>query len=207
MKVSIRINGALNESRVSYLIDRDFRFLAEWRASLGKDKHPVRTDAMQFASLACKRFAAHSTVENYAQRDEDIADFVRNNPHCEVANLVVMKCGGFPESEVVGIAHFRRSWCNNLILDYLASHPWIASPPANYGIKVSGVGVGLLYFISNLAARYGCTAVWGEATQNSCKFYQKLFDLDSVQDLLYIPSERLEAFATSLSKKWSGRKP
>jgi hypothetical protein len=38
----------------------------------------------------------------------------QNNPQCEVACLVLLKCDWFPESEVIGVSHFRRTWKNEL---------------------------------------------------------------------------------------------
>jgi len=44
-----------------------FHFVDVWRTALGQDRHPVRTDAVEFAALACKRYAVHSPIENYAR--------------------------------------------------------------------------------------------------------------------------------------------
>jgi len=205
MKVPIRIDGIYRDAQIEHVIRSDFDFLAQWQGRLGDDRHPIRTDAVSFAALACKRFTSHSGIEVYAQRVDDISDHITNNPHCEVANLVVMKCDWFTESEVIGVAHFRRSWCNNLILDYLAAHPWIANRPEHFQHKVSGVGTGLLCFLSNIGVRYNCEAIWGEATQNSCQIYKRFFDLESVRDLLYIPRDKYAEFAASLQKKWASK--
>jgi hypothetical protein len=200
------INGKLLEARIEYVTRPDLGFLREWKRSLGRDTHPKRVDAVNFASLACKRYQAHAPLENYAGRPEDLRDYVRDNPNSEVASLVLMRCGGFPESKVIGLAHFRRSWCNNLILDYLSSHRWIAEPPPGYNIEVNGVGLGLMYLVCATAIENKCEAVWGEATQNSCEFYQKVFKVDSVRDLLYIPKENLAVFLSGQDQKWQERK-
>jgi hypothetical protein len=206
MKRPIVINGTLREAEIEYVTRPDFQFLDQWRQSLGNDTHPVRADAVDLATLACKRYKAHAPVEHYATRQEDIGDYVRDNPYSEVATLVVMRCRWFPESDIVGLAHFRRSWYNNLILDYLASHPWVASPPAGYDVEVKGVGLALLYFICATAVQNNCEAVWGEATQNSCEFYKRVFKLDRVRDLFYIPKENLANFRAEQDRKWQRRK-
>ncbi len=43
--------------------------------------------------------------------------------------------------------------------------------------------------------------MWGEATQNSCRFYQGVFDLESVQDLILAPKAAFSAFYTQLAAK------
>jgi hypothetical protein len=206
MKRPILINGLLRQADIHYLRLPEFEFLDDWERSLGKDTHPVRIDAVNFATLACKRFQSHASVENYAASPEDLPIYVKDNPNVEVAFLAAMVCKWFSESDVIGIAHFRRSWTNNLILDYLVSHPWIASPPPDFPVKVNGVGLGLMYHISKIAVENQCGAVWGEATQNSCDFYKGVFKLDSVQDLLYIPNGNLVAFLEGQDIKWQERK-
>jgi hypothetical protein len=203
VKAPIRINREFKDARIEFVSRPDFAFLNRWQRCVRNDKHPIRADAVNFASLACKRFQAHFALENYAERFEDIAAHVKNNPRSEVAGLVVMRCDWFADADVIGLAHFRRSWCNNLILDYLAAHPWIAAPPPGYANEVSGVGTSMLYFLCQVAVRLDCRAMWGEATQNSCELYQRLFNLETVEDLLYIPKENLIAFAHTMEQKWS----
>lgn len=203
MKIPVLFNGHLREASIEYATKPAFGFLRNWRTCLNHDKHPIRSDAVDLAVLACKRFTVHRSFECYAQCEQDFDDYIRNNPKCEVAGLILMQCNWYPESKVIGVAHFRRSWCNNLILDYLAAHPWIARKPADYPNDVRGVGTALLFYLSQLGAKYHCGAIWGEATQNSSETYQRFFDLEKVQDLLYIPNEKFVNFAQAIKKKWA----
>jgi len=187
MKVPVRLNDIIKDARILYIEESQFGFLDEWRESLGDDTNPIRIDAVNFATLACKRFSAHSPFENYVHDIAEIADFLRDNPYSEVANLVAVAADWFPTSRILGLAHFRRTWSNNLILDYLAVHPLIARPNKDSPLIVRGVGTALLFFLCSLARRYECGCIWGEATQNSCDFYQKVFNLDSVKDLCIFP--------------------
>src|SRR5438046_9213694 len=125
MKLPVRLNNEIKEAEIKYLHKSDFDFLAEWRKTAGRDTNPIRRDAVDFALLACKRFTAHSSTELYAQEVDDIADHIRNNPRCEVANLVALQCGWFPAPTILGLIHFRRAWSNNLVLDDLAVQPLI----------------------------------------------------------------------------------
>jgi hypothetical protein len=122
------------------------------------------------------------------------------NPNREVGCCVVLKCDWFPESEVIGIAHFRRTWKNRIILDYLAAHPFIARKPPDYPNTVRGVGSALFYFIAKVSQRYGCDYIWGEATANSWKFYKKILDLESVEDLIYAEREDFLKFISRMEE-------
>jgi len=88
------------------------------------------------------------------------------------------------------------------ILDYLAVHPFVAKPRPQSPAIVRGAGTALLFFLCSVAQQHGCAHIWGEATQNSCAFYQQVSDLDLVTDLLYIPAEKIAEFVTTLEGKW-----
>src|SRR4029077_4318579 len=103
MKVPIKVDNSFAQAEIVYVTRREFAFLDQWRTCLAGDKHPLRADAVDFAALACKRFAAHSSIENYARCVEDITVHISNNPYSEVANLVLMRCDWFPEAEVIGL--------------------------------------------------------------------------------------------------------
>lgn len=205
MTVPIRVNAGFREASVEFVTRPDFSFLRQWKACVAQDSHPVRRDSVDFATLACKRFTAHSAIENYAQDVGDIVAHITDNPHSEVASLILVRCDWFPESDIIGVAHFRRSWCNNIILDYLAAHPLSAARPAVFSTDISGIGIALLCFISRVAGKLGSGAIWGEATQNSCNHYKNFFKLESVDDLLYIEREKSTAFADAIEQKWLQR--
>lgn len=102
MKRPLMINGEYKEAEIEYVTKPHFGFLDDWRHSLGNDTHPIRVDAVNFATLACKRYKAHAPLEDYASRQEDVADYIRNNPYSEVGNFILMRCRWFPESDIVG---------------------------------------------------------------------------------------------------------
>jgi hypothetical protein len=207
MNLPVRLNDNTKEARVRYITEADFTFIKQWQKSLGTDADPIRVDAVDFANLACARFTAHAPIEIYAQQASDINRCIENDPNCEVANLVALTCDWFPESNIIGLIHFRRTWSNNLVLDYLAVHPLVARPPREYSLIVRGVGTALLFFLCSVAQECDCGCIWGEATLNSCSFYQKVFELDLVTDLLYIPQEKFIRFVTSLEDKWQRSRP
>jgi hypothetical protein len=201
MDVVVQANGALCEAQVLYASENDVTFLDEWRASIRGEKHPLRLDAYTFAKLALKRREVHRHVENYADRESDIADFVRDNPRAEVANLVVLKSECFPPSRILGVCHFRRTWNNNVVLDYLSVHPHIARCEPDRIIK--GAGTALIFYVATAAVQLQSNAIWGEATQNSCEFYQRAFGLAETADLIYVPRDSFEEFAQRLNGEYT----
>ena len=205
MELRVEVNKSRRVARVVFAGQHDFGFLAEWRKKLGDDENPIRTDAVDFAQLAIDRFSTHSAIQPYVRSIGDIGDHITNNPKCEVAGFVLLKCDWFPDSDVIAICHFRRTWCNNIILDYLAVHPFIAKPPQEYPLSVRGVGTALLYFLSRIAKQYSCGYIWGEATQISCGFYKKILLLDSVEDLILAPHNKFIEFADGLDLSWQNK--
>lgn len=201
MNLPLELNGGAQTARVKFADKNDLGFLTEWRLKLGDDKNPLRVDSVDFAQLAVSRFEVHSTIEAYATTVEDIDDHIQTNPRSEVAALVILTCDWFPDSRVISICHFRRTWSNRIILDYLAAHPFITRPPTGYPHIVRGSGTALLYFLTLVAKRYDCDAIWGEATQGSCDFYKKTFGLDSVEDLIYISREKYVKFIERFDNK------
>lgn len=201
MEIPVKLNGSERPAKAIFAGKDDLEFAQEWRRLLGDDANPRRIDAVDFAEIAVHRFEAHSAIEPYAKTIDDIGDHIENNPRSEVACLVLLKCDWFPDSKVIGVSHFRRTWTNRIVLDYLAIHPFSARPPDQYPYIVQGIGSALLYFLCSIAKRYGCEAIWGEATQNSCGFYKKVFYLNSVEDLIFAPRENFLRFMDKMEEQ------
>lgn len=201
MKVRLIANGTLRLGEIVYFDEKDEQFLGEWKAAMGYDRHPRRRDALEFAENACKRRKAYRDRDDYATCLDDIKDYVKEKPQAEVANLVVLTCDWYPPSRVAGICHFRRTWCNNLIIDYLAACPPIVVPRIG-DMVVKGVGTCLMYYVAKAAIELECNVIWGEATQNSYEFYQSILDLKPAQqDLILAPKPAFCAAFRKLAAK------
>jgi hypothetical protein len=188
MEVALELNGTPKTARVVFAVRDDLAFIQGWREKLGHDINPYRKDAVDFAALAIQRFEADSEVgQPYVQSVSDILDHVSHDPQCEVAGFLLLTSDWFPDSNVLGICHFRRTFCNNIVLDYLAGHPFTVRPPENYQYSVRGVGTALMCVLSTVAVSLGCAYIWGEATSISRKFYRRVFRLDSIEDLILVP--------------------
>jgi hypothetical protein len=200
MKLNLGSHKGPTEAEIRYGSVSDLGFVREWDRALGSDKNPVRADACLFAQLAVKRFQTHGRIENYATSIQEISDFTRDNPQVEVANLVLLECDSTQLSRIIGVCHFRRTWCNNVVIDYLSVHPWIARPKDETGPR--GVGTALLYFVAQVARFVDATLLWGEATQHSCRFYDKAFRLNETKDLIHAERSQVDAFVQHAQKKY-----
>jgi hypothetical protein len=205
LQLPINLNGERVTASVKFAGKSDFGFLTEWKDKLGEDQNPYRVATIELAQLAVHRFSAHSSIQPYLKSIDDLADHIASEPMCEVAGLILLKCDWFSDSQVIGLCHFRRAWCNNIILDYLAVHPYIARKPEGYRHHVEGAGTALVYFLSRVAQKHSCGYIWGEATQLSCGFYKHILLLDQVEDLILAPREKFIKFADGLDLGWQNR--
>jgi hypothetical protein len=203
MEIPVELNGKREKAKVSFAQPADFGFAETWRKALGDDQNPHRVNSVDFAQHALKRFEASSETGIYANSLTDFNDHIASNPKIEVGGFIVLRGVWFPGSEIIGFSHFRRTWCNKIILDYLAAHPFIVRPKEDSTHKVRGVGTALLYFITQIVKQENCTALWGEAASLSASFYQYVFKLERVEDLIFAPKENLIAFAGGCEQEWS----
>lgn len=203
MDVTLKLNGKKEKAKVSFAQPADFAFVKSWKESIGTDQNPIRTDTVDYAELAVKRYEASFGTGIYANSLVDFSDHIASNPKVEVGGFIVLRCSWFPYSEIIGFSHFRRTWSNKIILDYLGAHPLIARPKDDSTHQVRGVGIALLYFISQVLKQDNCSALWGEATSSSGTFYQKVFTLERVEDLIFAPRENIMLFVETTEQGWS----
>ncbi len=186
--VSVKVNGKRSRATVVFADNSDLGFINEWSDKLGTDTDTTRQDAVDLAQIAIDIFLVHTRAQQiYVSSVEEIATRIKVHDNVELAGFVLLKCDWFPDSKVIGVCHFRRSWCNSIILDYLAVHPFIAMPTDGYSHVVTGAGSALLWFISDIARRFTCGRIWGEATHGSRNYYKRMFYLESVEDLILVP--------------------
>lgn len=194
--VRVTLNEAPLLATIAFATNDDLGFIDIWRDKLGADTDAKRRDALDLAQLATDSFIAHSRVQlPYVNSEEEIASHIVEEPAGEFAGFVMLHCTSFPDSEIIGVAHFRRTWCNNIILDYLAAHPFAANPPKKYPHILGGVGTVLLWFICNLAQRHKCGCIWGEATYDSRSYYNYVLKLTDADDLILIHPPEYTRFA------------
>lgn len=176
---------------MAFAAHRDLAFVDKWRETLGTNPEPKQRETVEFAQLAKERYFADSGQgQLYIAAPADLRAHIDGEPQCEVAGFMLLKSDWFHASDVIGLCHFRRTWCNNIVVDYLSSHPLFHGNTDDSRYKVVGIGAVILCFLSRLAIECSCGLIWGEATPGSCKFYEHVCKLDSVKDLFVIPRDK-----------------
>jgi hypothetical protein len=203
MNLPVKLNKKRQIAKIVFAEARDFSFLKKWKDQLGNNAHPYRVDSVAFAHLAHSRYTSHSATTPYVCASDEFKTYINDNPKREIGCLVLLTCDWFPDSDVLGLCHFRRTWCNHIVLDYLCAHPFITAPTVNSKHFVKGVGLALLFFVTEIAKQCRSKLLWGEATQNSCKYYKDAFKLPLVKDLIYIPPKKIDRFYAKLKKGWA----
>jgi hypothetical protein len=186
----LRHNGLETNASLVYFTSADEPFLQQWKLAADGNRLPGPRDALEFAECAHLRYKKFLKRDNYAQSVDHIVAYTRDNPRGEVANYMIMKCDWFEETSVLGTLHFRRTWCNSLIIDYLSVYPKIA----DRSVDIRGVGTAMLAYLARLAYLLDANKIWGEATQNSCEFYKKTYELKEVDDLIFVTRAKLRGF-------------
>jgi hypothetical protein len=144
---------------------------------------PSVQDALEFAKLADKRWRYYRKSLPFATSMRQLQSLLARHPDAEISVVFIARGDWFSDSAVIGFAQCRRTYCHHLILEFLATHPRII---AKSGIKVTGIGAGLVCALAEVAGLLGMKAVWGEATRNSAPFYTKLFSGPQVTDHFFI---------------------
>jgi hypothetical protein len=200
----VAVNANPEKVVVKFATLHDMSFVLRWRETLGANPKPTQRDAVDFAELARERFIADSKLgQPYIETLGKMQEHIARDPKCEVAGFMLLKCDWFYASQVIGICHFRRTWCNNIVLDYLATHPLTLGETEDTRHKVKGIGTVLLCCLSRIAIENSCELIWGEATDRSCGYYEKLFELEVVKDLIVVPRDN---FTLCANRKldWQG---
>jgi N-acetylglutamate synthase-like GNAT family acetyltransferase len=152
--------------------------------SFRPDYHPKDLDSFEYTALALRRWkearAKHRAVTHFS----DIGEFVRDNPNAEVSALILATAPGLTTGSTVGLAYIRRTWCNNVCIEFLTRHPKYAR-----ACPVKGVGTSLMHYICKIAEKLGASEIWAESTQSSVEFYRKAFERPELTDLMRIGRE------------------
>lgn len=183
--------GQIREVNYIFASEMDIRLAKSWSVPERYKNKPRIRDALEFSKLAISKWNYYQKHGSAATSIEDIKEYIEDNPRNEIAVCVVARASWYKQSQILGICLFRRTWCNNLIIDYLTAHPLSGE---NGDTKISGVGSGLMYFVATNAVEIKADRVWGEATQLSRHFYEKVLAIKNVTDLILAKKSRVNAF-------------
>ncbi len=148
-------------------------------------------DAREYALLAAKRWKHYRDTKTAAFSLPQLEAMIAREPEGEFCFYLKVTADWFPAS--LGGAMVRRTWCNNLMVDFLFVHPSISGKAVN----VKSIGVSLLQSICMIAQSLGCLLVWGEATRDSSAFYARQLDR-AILDRFDIHTDEIKTFAALL---------
>ena len=174
--------------------------LKRWRKSVAGEASPIKLDAVELADLAFLRWDEARGRQRAASSLEEIQEFIQNNPHAEVAVMILAKAPWVRKKQLntlVGLCTLRRTWANNIFIDFLSAHPRLTRNPRS---PIRGAGTALMYAVATVGAAIKAKAIWGEATQNSAPFYAKLFGRQDMKDLLYLAEGDYLAFRSKVEE-------
>ncbi|MCI0355933.1 MAG: GNAT family N-acetyltransferase [Acidobacteria bacterium] len=190
--------GGEKPLQYAYATKRDERAFRSWVKSAETSSNPNVLDALELTTQAFRRWREEKAKGNLAESIEDIKDFIQDNPHAEVGQLVLARATWLKNGTLVGLCHFHRTWSNNIFIDFLAMHPRLVRKRT---MPARGVGSALLYYVACVAAEIDAGAIWGETTQNSAPFYRRAFNRQDLKDMIYLNREEYMAFKTRIEER------
>lgn len=168
----------------------DLKEIAAWPRQIRRPRNQLTEDALEFAKLARERWLFNRSKRRTASDLTALRRKIAAGRTAEVALLCVAKAE-WAKRRILGIALLRRTWCNHLVLDFLATHPLYLSEGPD---RIKGIGPGLLFALSIVASAIHAKALWAETTDTSAPVYQKIFALQEVKDLLIVDAPQLSEF-------------
>jgi len=197
MRFPVKRVGAWDFAECVYAQTRaDVAPLRKWSDCISTDGNPLKFDAAEYGDLAQQRWIESLEKGRVAKSLDEVRIFKKDNPHSEVRVLLLARAAWFRSGVPMGLCLLRRTWCNNLCLEYLAAHPLATDD------HISGIGSGLLYEAICFARSLRVRDLWGEATALSRGFYENVFDLAEVRDLFCASKRRRLYFQNQCDRKW-----
>lgn len=183
----------------------DGDFIKKWELSIPKGKIPLPTvrDSLELAKLALGRWNLRRQKDNYAYNLDELKDFIKDNPNVEVSLFLILEYKEDQNnSSILCVCHLRRTWSNNILIDFLATHPEIIISRYKAGSKkINGIGRAMMQAVSTIAKEINSKYIWGETTQNSYLYYNHLFDLNRTSDMLFISKKKYTDFLKIINTK------
>jgi hypothetical protein len=152
-----------------------------WRMPRGTTT-PAMRDSLEFSRLAGKRWRYYAKRSETATSLQDLQVRIKSVPAAEVGFLVVVRSTWKEAPKLLGVCWCRRTWCNHIVLDFAAVHPKALVPQSGY----KGIGSTMLQGLALVASAIQSALVWGEATELSAPFYEKVLGIRKVKDHFFI---------------------
>lgn len=166
---AVRIGEEQRGLPIGFASLKDAENLEQWDVVAGHPNPTAAYDAVEFARLGGKRWRYYAHLNDIAKSLVDLASKVKTEPKREVGFLLVAKLDWKSSVDGLAMAWCRRTWCNHLVLDFLACHPSVLEPKNGYG----GIGSAMLVALALISKELKSPLLWGEATELSAGFYSR----------------------------------
>ena len=188
-------DDTFTEAQIGWLTDlSDWRFVKRWKLDCPAAENSAARDALEYATLAGKRWRFLREQQLTVSGWQDLIGHLQREPAAELGLAIAVTTFVAGQTSVLGVAFARRTWANNLILEFLAT-----SPQAMSGLK--GTGFALMHSLAVIGHWLSCGELWGECTGASRGFYMKLMRMsrsprpDDITDRFQFKSAALRRLA------------
>jgi len=185
----VRADGQPRAVCASFGAEEDIDLLRTWGRHRPRSGNPHARDAVEFSRLARKWWQYYHHRDASAVSLKELKRLSKRQPRRERAFLVLARADWLPEIPVLGLCCCRRTWCNHIVLEFAAVNPRILDNAAR-GIR--GIGSGMLYSLIRIADELNCPTIWGETTEHSAPFYEKVLGIPKVGDQFVIAGKTME---------------
>ena len=189
MNFIVRADDRLKTVKVGFASAIDLCQLKSWQKLELRSDNPHARDSIEFSKLAAKWWHYYYHLGASAASLKELKTKAVSDPRRELAFLVLARADWLAEASVLGLCCCRRTWCNHIVLEFAAVHPMVLDDAAR---SIRGVGTGMLHSLICIADEIGASTVWGEATENSAPFYEKVLRIPRVGDHFIITGRTME---------------
>ena len=189
MNFLVRADDRLRTVQAAFATENDLSLLKSWQRPELRSRNPHARDALEFSKLACKWWHYYHRQNATATSLPRLKTLITRHPGRESAFLVLARAKWHEEAPILGLCCCRRTWCNHIVLEFAAVHPLVLMDDTR---NVRGVGTGMLYSLIRIADEIKSSTVWGEATENSAPFYEKVLGISKVGDHFFITGRTME---------------
>lgn len=189
MNFLVRADDRLRTVEAAFARESDLELLKTWKKWQPVSDNPHANDALEFSKLASKWWYYYHRQGVSATSMAQLKRLCQRHPHRETAFLVLARAPWHELAPILGLCCCRRTWCNNIVLEFAAVHPVVLSDSDRH---VRGVGTGMLYSLIRIADELKSKTVWGEATEHSAPFYEKVLGIPKVGDHFFITGQAME---------------
>lgn len=167
--------------------------ITNWQRDLPAKPSTVQEDAVEYLGAASAKWEWYQARQRTVTSLQALQARVQRSAQAELQGVLLASAPWHKKGELLGFCAFRRTWCSNVVFDYLGVRPSMLEQ----GKAISGLGTALLYSVARVAVAVEAPYVWAETTDSSAAFYAKVLRLSKVSDVLRVKThlfyERLES--------------